>query len=103
MNSWKFFEIMKEILLSFKALIISTNNDNSIVGVLRKSFGGFAQFLQQKNEEFSNICKVFSNSKEDIDNGLIKSLEVYSDILDGVFTRKGRVFLFFIEVFFKNS
>ena len=95
-NSWRFFEILQEVLVGFKGLIIeNVNHDSKNLGDFRRIYEGLIEVLQRKNEEFQvkvKNCKELTKKNQgrsEITNEFIKNFEFWDNLVGTIHARKG--------------
>jgi len=91
-NSWKFFDIMQEILLSFKGLILENRQGSKFLIEIKRIFDGLLMALQRKNDEFQQKvknCKDLMKNNKDLKVEFMKNMEFGGDLIETIYGKKG--------------
>lgn len=95
-NSWRFFEILQEVLVGFKGLIIeNVSQESKHLGDFRRIYEGLIGVLQRKKEEFQEKvknCKELTKKnqgRDEITNEFIKNFEFGDNLVGTIHARKG--------------
>lgn len=96
-NSWRFFEILQDVLVGFKGLIIESEQESKNLGEIRRVYEGLVGVIKGKNEEFQKKvknCKEIMKKNQggtQITNEFFSNFEFGDNLIGTIHSRKGYI------------